>query len=262
MNKTDELFEPIAHESVADAVVHQIEGLIISGVLKEGRKLPSERELAELLDVSRPKLREALKTLEERGLTRAQHGDGTFIAPLIGSAMSKPLIELYQRHIGAFYDYLEYRREQEGFAAMLAAERATDVDKQIIQQIIDSMKKAHELNDEEQSMKLDIDLHVSIVDASHNTTLAHMMQSIYELTSSGVFYNREYLRSVDSNGDALLAQHLKLGNAVLDGNPQLARTAAYEHLDFVEAAYQTGELRRRRENLSTKRLLLHNTGSV
>ncbi|MCP5087591.1 MAG: FadR family transcriptional regulator, partial [Rhodobacteraceae bacterium] len=61
MESSKILFEPIDHDSVVDAVVSQIESMIVSGVLKEGRKLPSEREMAELMDVSRPKLREALK---------------------------------------------------------------------------------------------------------------------------------------------------------------------------------------------------------
>ena len=50
------LFEPIGHESVADAAVAQVEDLIASGILRQGRKLPSERELAEMLGISRPKL--------------------------------------------------------------------------------------------------------------------------------------------------------------------------------------------------------------
>jgi len=53
-------FDPVGHESIANAVVDQIETMIIDGILKEGRKLPSERELAEAMNVSRPKLREAL----------------------------------------------------------------------------------------------------------------------------------------------------------------------------------------------------------
>ena len=75
-------FDPIKYESVADSVIYQIESLILSGVLREGSKLPSERELSDQLEVSRPKLREALQTLATRGLLRIAHGDGVFVDKL------------------------------------------------------------------------------------------------------------------------------------------------------------------------------------
>jgi len=139
---TTAIFEPVGHESLADAVVSQIEDLIASGILKQGRKLPSERDLAEMLRVSRPKLREALQVLEERGLVTTQHGEGTFVAALTGQAMMPALLALYERHEPAFFDYLEYRREQEGFAARLAARRATKADKERISEILDENERA------------------------------------------------------------------------------------------------------------------------
>lgn len=251
------LFEPINHESVADAVIHQIENLIISGVLKEGQRLPPEREMSELLDVSRPKLREALKSLEKRQLIRVQHGGGSYIAPLMGAAMSDALIELYSRHASAFFDYLEYRREQEGFAAQLAAERSTDSDKEILEYIMTQMVQAHEQADEASAKQLDMDFHCAVVDASHNATLMHMMTSIYDLTKRGVFYNRNYLRTIDTHGDMLLQQHRAIGDAILDSNKTLARECAYKHLDFVETSFRAGEKKRERERHAEKRMLFH-----
>ena len=136
------LFEPIDHESVAESVIAQIEDMIAAGILKEGRRLPSERDLAEALNISRPKLREVLQTLEDRGLVISRHGEGTFIAPLIGKAMLPALLALYGRHEPAFFDYLEYRREQEGFAARLAAARATKADRERIEGILQDMERA------------------------------------------------------------------------------------------------------------------------
>jgi len=52
METAKHLFEPIEHDSVADAVVDQIEDLIVTGVLKEGRKLPSERDMVELHEIA------------------------------------------------------------------------------------------------------------------------------------------------------------------------------------------------------------------
>ena len=253
---TNAIFEPIGHESLSDAVVSQIEDLIASGILKQGRKLPSERDLAETLRVSRPKLREALATLEERGLVTTQHGEGTFVAALTGSAMLPALLALYERHEPAFFDYLEYRREQEGFAAKLAARRATKADKERITEILTEDERAWREEDALASREADFALHAAIVDASQNATLIHMMASIYELTRQGVFYNRDFLKTIDGTGKQLMEQHRELGMAVIAGDEDRAVKAAYDHIDFVEESFKLGIERRRREAMAEKRRLL------
>ena len=247
------LFEPIGHESVADSVVGQIEDMIVAGILKEGHRLPSERDLAEALAVSRPKLREALQSLENRGLVITRHGEGTFIAPLTGKAMLPALLALYGRHEPAFFDYLEYRREQEGFAARLAAARATEADKKRIKSILQELQRAWEKDDSKASREADFQLHGAIVDASQNATLIHMMSSIYDLTQQSVFYNRDFLKSIDGTGEQLLQQHLELGRAVLDGDSERAEKAAVDHIDFVEQSFRAGIGQRHREILAHKR---------
>ncbi len=253
---TKAVFEPVGHESLADAVISQIEDLIASGILKQGRKLPSERDLAEMLRVSRPKLREALAVLEERGLVTTQHGEGTFVAALTGQAMLPALLALYERHEPAFFDYLEYRREQEGFAARLAARRATKADKERIAEILAENQRAWEENDAVASREADFALHSAIVDASQNATLIHMMASIYELTKQGVFYNRSFLKSIDGSGKKLLEQHLELGQAVIDSDEERAEQAAFDHIDFVEDSFKLGIEQQRREAMAEKRRLL------
>ena len=246
-------FEPVGHESISDAVVDQIESMIVDGILKEGRKLPSERELAEAMGVSRPKIREALQQLEGNGLVTVRHGEGTFVSTLTGRAMSPALLSLYARHGEAFYDYLEYRREQEAFAARLAAERATQSDKERLSEIIDQMQKAWEEDDLDASQETDIRLHTAIVDASQNTTLMHMMASVYDLTRQGVFYNRRYLRTMDGTGEALLQQHKDMVEAILAGDGAAADTAARAHMDFDEQSFRKGQEQARREERAAKR---------
>lgn len=250
------LFEPIGHESLANAVVAQIEELVAAGILKQGRKLPSERDLAESLNVSRPKLREALQTLEERGLVQIRHGEGTFVASLTGQAMLPALLSLYGRHEPAFFDYLEYRREQEGFAARLAARRATKADKARIGEILEDLERARKENDTKASREADIALHTAIVDASQNATLIHMMASIYDLTRQGVFYNRDFLNSIDGSGQKLFEQHLELGHAIIEGDEQRAEKAAVDHISFVEKSFRMGIEQQQREAMAEKRRLL------
>ena len=86
-----------------------------------------------------------------------------------------------------------------------------------------------------------------------NYHLFHMMTSIYDLTRKGVFYNREYLRTLDGTGKRLLQQHRDIADAVLDGDADAAETAAYAHLSFVEQSFRAGEQLARNELISRKR---------
>ena len=131
-NSPGRIFDQIENESLSIAAVAQIEDLILSGVLREGDMLPGERELAEQFGISRPKVREALSQLAESNLINIVANEGAFIARLGGDIMSPALVELFNRNPSAVRDNLEYRREKEGFAARLAAERATDRDLSLI----------------------------------------------------------------------------------------------------------------------------------
>jgi GntR family transcriptional repressor for pyruvate dehydrogenase complex len=256
MEAERKIFEPIDLDSVAEAVVVQIERLIIGGVLKGGQKLPSERELSESMDVSRPKVREAIKILEDRDLLTVRHGEGTFVKPLAAAALSPTMIDLFARHPSAFYDYLEFRREVEGFAAFAAAQRATSEDKEILRRKLADMEEAHLKGDDAREAEVDVAFHISIVDAAHNAMLIHMMASIYQLMSRGVFYNRKHLIDLNDARDALLDQHRAIAMGVLDGDPEAAANAAEAHMDFVENRFRDSDDVSRRASLARKRLLL------
>ena len=253
MTVSTNVFDRIEAEPVSDIVVQQIEDLIVQGVLSEGDRLPSERELSAQMNVSRPKLRDALKTLEENGLICVRHGEGTFIAKLTGQAMQPALINLYARHGEAFFDYLEFRRAQEGLAARLAAERATPTDRIQIKKHLEALELADQNSDPEASREADVQFHGAIIEASHNAMLVHMMSSIYELTRRGVFYNRSYLRSMDGTGAKLLQQHREIAAKVLSGDPEAAEQAATQHLDFVEKSFRIGIQQNKSEMISQKR---------
>jgi len=256
MSIRNDIFERVEHGSLVDAIVEQIERLILNGVLRDGKKLPSERDIADRMAVSRQKVREALKKLEDNALIVSRHGEGTFVAPLIGAAMSPALIQLYARHSGAFLDYLEFRREQEQFASSLAAERATKMDKQILTNIMKVLEDAHVAGDFTASEDADIRFHTAIVDASHNTLLIHSMASIYTLTRRNLFYNRAFLKAKDGEiiGGLLLEQHRSIYQAIMDGNQEQASKAAQDHINFVERSYLVDQNKGRREQIATKRM--------
>ncbi|MGH1463952.1 MAG: FadR/GntR family transcriptional regulator [Cognatishimia sp.] len=250
----DTLFQPINQSSVVQAITDQIETLILNGILRDGARLPSERDLAERMNVSRPKVREAIKQLEQNGLIVVRHGEGNFIAQLLGTAMSDALIQLYARHTSAFHDYLEFRLEQERFAARLAAERATVHDRTILKEVIKILDQAHKDDDPVASEQADIQFHSAIVDAGHNSLLVHTMSSIYELSKQNIFYNRAMLRSIDGTGEILLQQHHEICDAIIERDPDAAADAAVRHIEFVRKSYETEQTRVEREATALGRI--------
>lgn len=229
----EELFTQIEQRRAADEAVRQIELLLLDGVLSSGDRLPGERELADKLNISRPVLREALKELERRELIVSRHGGGTYVADLIGQVFSKPVAELVSRHERASRDYLEFRRELEGYAASLAAARATPDDRERLAAIIGNMRRAHEAQDFEAELDADIELHNAIGEAAHNIILMHTLRACYRLLSEGIFHHRRLVFALPEAREQLLAQHEKIVAAIAAGDPEAAREAAADHIDFV-----------------------------
>ena len=136
-------FERVTPEKLSTAVTRQIEKLILRGILRPGERLPSERELAERLGVSRPSLREAVADLQDKGLLVTRAGAGVFVADVLGSAFSPALIRLFADHDEAVFNYIAFRRDLEGLAAERAARLASDTDLKVIQTVFDKMETAH-----------------------------------------------------------------------------------------------------------------------
>lgn len=115
------------------------------------------------------------------------------------------------------------------------------------------LQTSWEKGDTEASQEADLALHVAVVDASQNTTLIHMMASIYDLTRQGLFYNRKFLRTMDGTGKKLLDQHREIVEAILASDPDRAEKAARNHLDFVEDRFRLGQEQQEREKRAAKR---------
>ena len=247
-------FEKIQPEKLSKGVVRQIEQLILRGILRPGERLPSERELAERLAVSRPSLREALSDLQSRGLLESRAGAGVFVADVLGSAFSPALIRLFASHDEAVFDYLSFRRDMEGLAAERAARHASDTDLKVIEAILKKMEAAHQKRNATDEAELDAEFHLSIIEASHNVIMLHMMRSMYDLLKEGVFYNRQIMFKQRMTRDMLLDQHRAINDALQRRDPEGARAAVSRHLDFVERALSDHQKADRNEAVARKRL--------
>ncbi|MBD3787931.1 MAG: FCD domain-containing protein [Sphingomonadales bacterium] len=247
-------FQKIESEKLASAVVRQIEGLILQGILRPGERLPSERELSERLAVSRPSLREAVADLQEAGLLTTRAGAGIFVADVLGSAFSPALIRLFASNEQAVYDYLAFRRDLEGLAAERAARMASDTDLKVIDSLFRRMEAAHSKRNPSDEAALDAQFHMAIIEAGHNIIMLHMMRAMFDLLSEGVFYNRSIMFRNRSTRDSLLEQHRAINAAVQARDGAAARAAVVAHMDFVEVAL--GEQRKADRNEALAQLRL------
>ena len=247
-------FTPVTSEKLSAAVVRQIEQLILRGILRPGERLPAERDLADRLGVSRPSLREAVAELQANGLLSTRAGSGIYVSDVLGSAFSGALIRLFSRHDEAVFDYLSFRRDMEGLAAERAATQGTDGDLAVIGALFAKMEAAHALRSPDEEARLDADFHLSIIEASHNVIMLHMMRSMYQLLREGVFYNRKVMFRQRTTRAALLDQHRAINAALQARDAPGARAAVEAHLDYVQAALVADRKAQSRDAVARQRL--------
>jgi GntR family transcriptional repressor for pyruvate dehydrogenase complex len=246
-------FKKVSAEKLSQAVTHQIEELILRGILRPGERLPAERELSERLGVSRPSLREAIAELQDKGLLTSKAGAGIYVADVLGNAFSPALVRLFSSHDEAVFDYVSFRRDMEGLAAERAAKFGSDTDLKVIQTIFDKMEIAHKRRDPSDEARLDADFHLSIIEASHNVIMLHMMRSMYELLREGVFYNRQMMFKQRATRDGLLDQHRAINTAIQARDPAAARAAVEYHLSYVEQTLGDLQIAERNERIAQQR---------
>jgi GntR family transcriptional repressor for pyruvate dehydrogenase complex len=227
---------------ISDAIAHQLEHLIAEGRLSPGEGLPSERELARQIGVSRPSLREALSKLRSRGFIEPARNGGAVVTELTHATLTEPLSQLLERHPSAIRDLIEMRVVLEAHAASLAAQRATAADLTRLEAALAAQIKGRSRNVVTLA-KRDLDFHESIAHASHNIALLHTTHGLAKLIK--VFVQRGYeiiLSSKDarSDKDRVERQHLAILEAIRRRDPEAARIAAQEHVHLTEHVWTGG----------------------
>ena len=214
---------------LADAVADHLQQLILEGALPPGERLLPERELSVKLDVSRPSLREALDKLVRRGLLTTDAQGACYVSEEIGKSIRDPLLMLFDAPQGRF-DCMEFRSVVESAAAGLAAQRASQVDRDIIARCFEAMETAHESGDVDAIAQADGDFHFAIYGAAHNAMLLQVMRSLESILRSNVYLNRKNLYEHRSEREEQLAEHRAIFEAIMAREPKQAEEAARKHM--------------------------------
>ena len=225
---------PVPSKSQHALIVQQLGLKIVSGEIPENEKLPSEAELCEEYQVSRPVFREAIRVLNAKGLTYSRPRIGTVVRPKEEWYLLDPdvlfwLIQTTPEN--EFFKTLSpVRRVLEPELAYIAASTATEDDIQNIKNAYEGMEKAKNV---EEFMQPDIQFHLAIAKATHNDLLAYMSKMLVLPLQQSI-----KVTSLRPNLQGhSLPRHKAILTAIENKDPLSARHASLVQLDDTKMAY-------------------------
>lgn len=228
------MLEPVKRTSLREEAAEQIRSLIIDGQMKPGDRLPSERELGARLSVSRASVREALRSLEIKGLLEVRPGEGIFVCEAPVEASLDPLASaLFSRK--NLLELLEVRQVLEPPIAALAAQRAQPADIQEIERALEEMERRLELRRYDDAVKAIIAFHRAVTKATGNRFLQRLMNTIAGLLSESM---KETLR-LPGRPARSLDGHRQILAAIKAGDAAAAEAAMLRHINGVEEAIKS-----------------------
>jgi len=225
------LFKQANRASMGDHVWEQFVQLLNSGQYKLGEKLPPEAVMCEELQVSRPVLREVLRTLRYLGYLETVQGGGTYIAKMpLNSTLSEIKLRLALEST-QLMEVWELRYIIEVAVAGLAAERATDTEIENIQQAAEHYEKSVlDGTNPNETIESTQKFHNEIARAAHNAVLMDVLEDISNLLTQ----SRESSIQVEGSSERATSHHRRIANAISDHNVPGAKEAMREHLLDVQ----------------------------
>lgn len=221
-------FDAVTKMPLPRSIVDHIQRLILKGGLKPGDRLPSQRELAEQLGVSRPSLREALTILETIGLVSVRAGSGVFVAR---SETRSPMWRYADRCTPA--DVYEARLGLEGYAARLAATRVNAANAQQLEACTAAMQAAFEHGDVIGIAAADSEFHDLIFEMGGNPMLAAMYRPVRDI----LIESQRLPMAQRTRLGETVKEHVVIKDCIISGKQEAAEQAMQAHIRAAAARY-------------------------
>jgi len=222
-------------ETLVDTIVRALIRFIADNGLRGGDRLPTERELAEMVGVSRLALREALSMLKGLGVLEPRHGKGIFVRPLDISIIFSMLSPLLRTHVDIHVqDLLQMRSHLESSIAELAAVHRADEDVRILEGHLDGMRRS--IGDRSTFMEHDMAFHEELARSTGNPIFHIFMAAIADLVLEFQLMfpdKREYREQGIPSHQAIL-------DAVIAQDSAAARAAMIAHIGRAAAWMDEG----------------------
>jgi GntR family transcriptional regulator, transcriptional repressor for pyruvate dehydrogenase complex len=220
-------FGIVRRNKVYEEVARQIERVILKK-LKPGDKLPAERELAEMLQVSRGSIREAIRSLELFGLVEARQGTGTIVRDMHGDAAANPFASALKRRKEAVSELLDFRKMLEPPLASRAATHATAEEIAELEAILERQEEKQRQG--EPAVNEDAEFHYSVALASGNTVVLKVIDILMDLLRE----TRTKSLQVDGRSQKSFEGHRRILAAIQRHDSEAAKAAMLRHIEDVE----------------------------
>ncbi len=218
-----------------ERVISYVKDEIWRGNLKRGERLPSERDLAELLGVSRNSVREAMRTLSMMGFISSVHGGGNFISCDLEQNLRETLRMMMMMGETNYMQVSQLRRGLESETARLAADRILP---RQTAKLADLVRRMREEPDDEKGSLLDQKFHTLLCEAAGNKLIYSIFMAMFSTIND--FITIMYARIVKDSvqADALYTAHEEIVDALSRNDETDAIRAMQHHFEIVDAAIE------------------------
>jgi DNA-binding FadR family transcriptional regulator len=231
------MYKPIHSSKVYQQIAEQIERSILGGELHSGDRLPTERELSEQFHASRTAVREAMKTLAQKGLVEMRPGRGTIVIDGTLQAMRHSLgLMMRVGQAGSSANLVEVREIIEPEIAALAAVRATDEHIAAMREAVRVMDA--NLKEANAYIAADNDFHRALAKGTQNELILTLVDSIVDLLSE----QRKQIFSVSGGPERGQIHHKRILETIIRRDAEAAREAMHAHLRQVREDVSTATL--------------------
>jgi DNA-binding FadR family transcriptional regulator len=214
---------------VTEDAIDKIRERIVSGAWRPGERLPKESELAAELGLSRNSLREAVRALSQLRVLEVRQGDGTYVSSLEPALLLESTGFVSHLLLGETeIELYQVRRILEAAAAALAAGRIDDREKGDLAHNLQRMRDAKKVED---LVEADVAFHAVIAKAAGNAVLTSLLASLATRTMRARLWHG---READGALDETREEHRRIYDAIVAGDPDLARSAAAAHIASSE----------------------------
>ena len=221
-------FGPVERTILWEQVAEQLMTMLREKHLRPGDKLPPERELAALMQVSRPSLREALRALSMMNVLEVRQGAGTFVTSLEPELLVEHLDFVLSLDDSSLIELFEARKIVEIGIAGLAAQRITDEE---LADLEDGLARSQEtLHHPADFLRADEQLHKTITQAARNPIMSRVIDSISRL----LMVSRSRTVEIAGVREKTVEDHRAIVAALKRRDPEAAQQAMLQHLNNVE----------------------------
>jgi GntR family transcriptional repressor for pyruvate dehydrogenase complex len=234
--------EPVDRAKTYELVVRRLKAEIFAGRLRAGDRLPGERQLSDLLQVSRPSVREALRILQAMEIVRSRPGAGPSSGLMVVADPTRALSDLLGLHVAlssySVVDVLTVRVVLEVASVRRLAARVHDADLSRVREALDQMARPD--IDRETFHEFDTEFHVELARCSQNVLLSDLMAALKEAMRRPM----EAAFADDPNwtehSQELVHEHRQILEAVSRGDGDDAAELVRQHIEGFYSVLHNG----------------------